>query len=257
MTHFFSVPPFYTSYVKQPNTENPPSLFFRNNSKLWPWFQHALGAIDGSHIHAHPRGANRHLYRNRKGFFSQNCLFCCNWNLLFTYGLTGWEGSASDAKLYTSAIDKYGLRISNGWYYLADAGFAHCMELLVPFCGTRYHLAEWGRYNARYSLLLDATLIFGLINNGRPQTPQELFNLRHAQARNAIERIFGAFKKRFRILHLGSEFPMHIQAQLPAALAAIHNFIRLHDLEDGDLDGSFEDFNESYEDRIHAFAADG
>ncbi|KIL60657.1 hypothetical protein M378DRAFT_40911, partial [Amanita muscaria Koide BX008] len=66
MTQIFSAPPFYTSYVKQPNTANPPSHFFRNNYKLWPWFQHALGAIDGSHIHAHPRGANRHLYRNRK-----------------------------------------------------------------------------------------------------------------------------------------------------------------------------------------------
>ena len=72
-----------------------------------------------------------------------------------------------------------------------------------------------------------------------------------------VRTVCNTFKKRFRILHLGSEFPMHIQAQLPAALAAIHNFIRLHDLEDGDLDGSFEDFNESYEDCIHAFAADG
>ncbi|KIL60658.1 hypothetical protein M378DRAFT_40949, partial [Amanita muscaria Koide BX008] len=79
----------------------------------------------------------------------------------------------------------------------------------------------------------------------------------HAQARNAIERIFGAFKKRFRILHLGSEFSMHIQARLPAALAAIHNFIRLHDLEEGDLDGSLEDFNDYYEDRTRTFDAVG
>lgn len=93
--------------------------------------------------------------------------------------------------------------------------------------------------------------------NDRPRTAQELFNLRHAQARNVIERIFGAFKKRFRILHLGSEFPMHIQARIPAALAAIHNFIRMKDLNDEDLPGSLEDFDDHYERRLQTFQTEG
>lgn len=63
----------------------------------------------------------------------------------------------------------------------------------------------------------------------RPASPQELFNLRHAQARNAIERIFGVLKRRFRILVIPCKFKMSIQARIPPALCALHNFIRMHD----------------------------
>ena len=58
---------------------------------------------------------------------------------------------------------------------------------------------------------------------------EELFNLRHASARNVIERIFGVLKRRFRILLLSPKYTMDIQARIPAALCAIHNFIRTHD----------------------------
>jgi hypothetical protein len=67
-----------------------------------------------------------------------------------------------------------------------------------------------------------------------PDNKEELFNLRHAQARNIIERIFGVLKRRFRILLIGPEYSVEVQAKIPAALCAIHNFIRLHD--DQELD---------------------
>jgi hypothetical protein len=56
-----------------------------------------------------------------------------------------------------------------------------------------------------------------------------LFNLRHASARNVIERIFGILKQRFRILQVPPEYGMEIQALIPPALAALHNFIRQYD----------------------------
>jgi hypothetical protein len=59
----------------------------------------------------------------------------------------------------------------------------------------------------------------------RPRNKEELFNLRHAQAWNVIEHIFGVIKKRWVILVLQSKFDMELQAQIPAALAALHNFI--------------------------------
>ena len=62
-----------------------------------------------------------------------------------------------------------------------------------------------------------------------PQNREELFNLRHASGRNVVERIFGVVKKRFKILVYPPEFSMDIQAQIPPALCAIHNFIREHD----------------------------
>ena len=44
-----------------------------------------------------------------------------------------------------------------------------------------------------------------------------------------IERIFGVLKRRFRILFLAPEYNLQIQARIPAALCAIHNFISVHD----------------------------
>ena len=61
-----------------------------------------------------------------------------------------------------------------------------------------------------------------------------------------IERIFGVLKCRFRILVYPAEIDMDLQARLPAALAAIHNFIQNNDpgelgefLEAEDLEQGF------------------
>jgi len=62
----------------------------------------------------------------------------------------------------------------------------------------------------------------------RPTDQRELFNLRHASARNVIERAFGVLKKRFRILLLPTHYPLDIQARIPVALCVVHNFIMLH-----------------------------
>jgi len=70
--------------------------------------------------------------------------------------------------------------------------------------------------------------------------------LRHAQARNVIERIFGVVKKRFRILSLGPEYNLSIQAQIPAALCALHNFIRIHDPQEEELADEEYDNQGSY-----------
>ena len=66
----------------------------------------------------------------------------------------------------------------------------------------------------------------------RPANKEELFNLRHAQARNVIERIFGVLKKRWDILNRAPQYKMSVQAQIPAGLAAVHNFIMEHDETD-------------------------
>lgn len=73
---------------------------------------------------------------------------------------------------------------------------------------------------------------------------QELFNLRHASARNIIERMFGILKNRFAILRRNPDLAPGIQARLPAALAALHNIIREYDLEDlEDFDTQFNDLD--------------
>jgi hypothetical protein len=71
-----------------------------------------------------------------------------------------------------------------------------------------------------------------------------LFNLRHASLRNAIEHIFGVLKQRFRILLIAPEYNLEIQARIPAALCAIHNFIQEHDPNDGELEEGRDAFDE-------------
>lgn len=148
MLFIFSSHPFYTTHVRLPTDSTPVSSEIRDNPKRWPYFKDAIGAIDGSHIHAYPPSHSRHLYYNRKGFISQNCLFVCDFDLNFTFTLTGWEGSATDARLWDVARND-GLNIPPGKYLLADSGFPSCKELLVPYRGIRYHLAEWGRASTR------------------------------------------------------------------------------------------------------------
>ena len=82
--------------------------------------------------------------------------------MLFTYILTGWEGSATDARVWADALAK-GFSVPAGFYYLADAGFPHCPELLVPFRGVRYHLQEWGAAGVRYVLVRYKYFIISLI----------------------------------------------------------------------------------------------
>ncbi|KAL0922566.1 hypothetical protein M5K25_006557 [Dendrobium thyrsiflorum] len=88
---------------------------------------------------------------------------------------------------------------------------------------------------------------------------QELFNHRHAQLRNVVERTFGIWKERFQVLTHMRQFPITVQADLVIACAVLHNYIGRyhghdmhfnmsqtemeHDNERGEVDMSDEDPN--------------
>lgn len=135
---------FYNTYVQLPTSHTPLANAIQNNPKFYPFFKNVLGALDGTHFDAFTSAHERHSARDRKGRVSQNTLFACNFDFRFVYGVTGFEGSAADATMFTRArlLD---FTIPPGKCYLGDAGFAVCDVLLVPFRGVRYHLAEWGR----------------------------------------------------------------------------------------------------------------
>lgn len=178
------------------------------NPKFYPYFKDCIGAIDGSHIKAFVPSSQQAQFRNRKGFLSQNILVACSFNLHFLYVLAGWEGSAADARVFQDAIRK-GFNVPNGKYYLADAGYPACSQLLVPYRGVRYHLKEWA------------------LGSSKPQNAQELFNLRHASLRNAVERVLGILKKRFPILDTGATYDFKSQVQIVLATCMLNNFIKV------------------------------
>ena len=132
-------PAFYHRYVKLPSADVPPEI--EDNKKFYPFFRNAIAAIDGTHINATPPAEARARYRNRKGLVSQNVLIACTFDMRFSYVLSGWEGSAADGAVYDD-VRRQDLEIPEGKYYLADAGFAGCDALLVPYRGVLKHKAE-------------------------------------------------------------------------------------------------------------------
>ena len=120
------------------------------NSKFFPYFKNAIGALDRTHIPAHVPARLRTPFRNRKGYILQNVLVACSFNLVFTYGLPGWKGSAHDGRVLSDAKTK-GFEDPEGKYYLADAGYTLRKGCLTPYHGVRYHLRE--HYQSRKSFI--------------------------------------------------------------------------------------------------------
>ncbi|XP_075475031.1 uncharacterized protein LOC142505809 [Primulina tabacum] len=144
----------------------------------WKWFKGCLGSLDGTYISVHVPAMEKARYRTRKGTIAVNVLGACDRDMKFIYALTGWEGYAADARVLRDALTRDDtMRIPRGCYYLCDNGYANVEGCLTPYRRVRYHRDAWGNRA-----------------NG-PQNYKELFNWRHAQARNVIERAFGLLKK--------------------------------------------------------------
>ncbi|KAJ8774385.1 hypothetical protein K2173_011634 [Erythroxylum novogranatense] len=73
--------------------------------------------------------------------------------------------------------------------------------------GQRYHLNEWRQ-------------------GYQPRTAEEFFNMKHASARNVIERCFGLLKIRWAILRSPSFYPIKTHNRIILACCLLHNFIR-------------------------------
>ena len=59
-----------------------------------------------------------------------------------------------------------------------------------------------------------------------PVQNEELFNLRHSSLRVTIERAFGSFKRRFKILDDATPFfPFQTQVDVVVACCIVHNFV--------------------------------
>jgi len=211
----------------------------RSSPKFFPFFQHCIGALDGSQIPAIVSPAEQAVFRNRKQYLSQNILAVVNFDHVFTYVLAGWEGSAHDGRVLGDALHK-GFTIIPGKYYLGDAGYSLTSYCLTPYRGVRYHLKEWVR------------------GQQRPQNRMELFNLRHSMLRNIIERSLGIVKRRFPLLENMHSFPFRFQVDLVLCCFMLHNFIRLnqdyidpyfdyYDLGDDDQNGYGADDGEEPE----------
>ena len=160
---------------------------------------------------------------NRKGFTLQNCLVCCDFEMKFTYVLSGWEGSATDATVYHDA-HVHELTIPHS-KYLANPRFPSCHKLLVLFHGEWYHLAEWGHGQTQWAFFSSLCFIDPW---SRPVNHCEYFNLCHSQLHNIVKHIISILKWCFHILNVPPKYNMNIQAWILVACCCIHNIICIY-----------------------------
>ncbi|KAL3734424.1 hypothetical protein ACJRO7_023731 [Eucalyptus globulus] len=193
----------------------PNEILMDPNHKLY--FKDCVGAIDGTHVHASIPLSKQIPFRGRKGGTTQNVMCVCSFDMKFTFVYAGWEGSANDCRVLSTALETPRLEFPRpplGKYYVVDSGYASITGFLTLFRRERYHLNEY-RGRAR-----------------RPRTARELFNYRHSSLRNVIERSFAALKNRFFILKHMPAFAIRKQAHVVIACCAIHNYIRDQDRRD-------------------------
>ncbi|XP_072084404.1 uncharacterized protein [Arachis hypogaea] len=96
-------------FFKQPSGEDVP-YEIHDNSQFYPFFKDCIGAIDGTHSRVKVSRAEA-------------------------------PQTASDSRILKDSLSReHPLRISEGKYYLGDAGFMLKPGILTPYRGVRYHL---------------------------------------------------------------------------------------------------------------------
>ncbi|KAG2297041.1 hypothetical protein Bca52824_043710 [Brassica carinata] len=147
----------------------------------------------------------------------------------FIYAYVGVPGRAHDTKVLTYCATEEASfpHPPAGKYYLVDSGYPTRDGYLGPHRRTRYHIDQFNR-------------------GGPPSNSRELFNRKHSGLRSIIERTFGVWKAKWRILdrkHLKYELKKWIK--IVTATMALHNFIQ--DSQHEDIDFSHWEGVESYE----------
>ncbi|KAL0006046.1 hypothetical protein SO802_013607 [Lithocarpus litseifolius] len=181
-----------------------------------PTFSDCIGAIDGTHIQVVVGDDKKASYYNRQGMTSFNVMAACDFDLLFTFVITGWEGAAHDTRIFSDAIHRQSVNFPKpppGKYYLVDAGYPLRKGYLPPYKGQRYHLSDFRRA-------------------GRGNHIEERFNYVHSSLRSAIERTFGVWKNKWKILKHMPPYDIKHQRNIIVATCVLNNFIRKHDRED-------------------------
>ncbi|XP_061401150.1 putative nuclease HARBI1 [Musca vetustissima] len=141
-------------------------------------FPGIIGCVDGTHIRIKSPGNDvKHLYYNRKGFYSINAMVVCDHTTKIMFVDARHPGANHDSFIWEqSPINEMLERdFENGkrnTWVLGDGGYK-----LKPYLMTPYRSPQ--------------------------DLPERTFNKKHISSRNVVERCFGVLKNRFRCI-LGS-----------------------------------------------------
>jgi hypothetical protein len=85
----------------------------------------------------------------------------CDFDLNITYVSAGCEGSATDSMVLRSTMNNVvgKCEVPSGKYYLVDGGYANIASFIMPYCGVRYHLKEFGHSHRRTKITKSYSII--------------------------------------------------------------------------------------------------
>jgi hypothetical protein len=76
--------------------------------RSWPHFKNCIGAIDGTHISITVPLSKQAIHINRHGYYSQNVMVVCDFDMRFTFVVVGWPESAHDMRIWRDTLlNKY------------------------------------------------------------------------------------------------------------------------------------------------------
>jgi len=110
---------------------------------------------------------------------------------------------------------------SKNKYYVVDYGYPNKQGFLAPYRSSqngvvRYHMSQF-------------------YNGPPPRNKQELVNRCHASLRSVIERTFGVWMKKWRILCEFPRYDIDVKKRMVMATMGLHNFIRILNYFDEDF----------------------
>ncbi|GAV86081.1 LOW QUALITY PROTEIN: DDE_4 domain-containing protein [Cephalotus follicularis] len=194
-----------------------PNLNSPGAHKSLRWiFKGAVGALDGTLVHAIIPASQQTVYKGGKGKCYQNVLLICDFNMIFTFVYAGWEGVANDSRVLTEVMaepsNNFPFPLPNNKYCLCDVAYTNTRKFMAPYRNIRYWL---GDFYPR-----------------RAMTKEEKFNHAYAKLRNVIERAYGVLNARFPILDKMAHYPFNVQRNVVIACFAFNNFIRKENIND-------------------------
>ncbi|KAL1203493.1 hypothetical protein V5N11_009854 [Cardamine amara subsp. amara] len=215
-------------YIKTPTSKEllriPERL--QLDQRYWPYFSGFVGAIDLVHVCVKVKPTLQGMYWNRHDRTSFNIMAICDVNMLFTYVRNGAPGSCHDTAVLAMAQqnDSEFPMPPEDKYYVVDSGYPNKKGFLAPYRSSRnrvvrYHMSQF-------------------TTNHPLRNKHELFNRWHASLRSVIERTFGVWKKKWRILCEFPRYNIEVQKRVVTTTMGLHNFIRISKF-------SYEDFAEA------------
>ena len=189
----------------------------------YPYFSGCVGAMDGTHVCVKVTPELQGMYWNRHDNASLNIMAICDFNMLFTYIWNGAPGSCHDTAVLTMAKESYYEfpMPPLDKYYLVDSGYPNKQGFLAPYRSSRNRVVRYHMSQFNYG--------------PPPKNKEELFNRRHASLRSVIERTFGVWKKKWRILSDFPRYDIDIQKRVIMATMRLHNFIKISNFADADF----------------------